>query len=106
MTFDVDLMRELMFVLESRELSPRSTIILDIDPLAERLERPPALVCESLDALLNLGYIEGPGADGPGMWFFRKLTRKGVFFLQATRSPRDWEQMKRHFDLNDPLAQR
>ena len=90
MFHDVELMRELLFLLEARQISPRSTE-------AQDLGQAPEVVEGSLDNLLDLGYIDGPGRDEPGFWLFRKLTRKGVEFVRATRRQRDWERIKNHF---------
>lgn len=97
MLHDVELMRELLFLLETRQISPRSTVILSIDTEAEELGQAPEAVEGSLDNLLDLGYIDGPGRDEPGFWLFRKLTRKGVEFVRATRRQGDWERIKDHF---------
>ncbi len=98
MGYDVELLRELIFSLEARQLSPRTTIVLSLTEEAVALGRTPTQVEASLDALLELEYIDGAGPDDePGYWLFRKLTRKGTQFVRATREPRDWERMKRHF---------
>lgn len=97
MSVDVELMRDLLFVLETRQVSPRSTVIVAIEDLAEDLGVMPETVAGGLDQLLALDYIEGPGADEPGFWFFRKLTRKGTQFVRATRKPADWARIKRHY---------
>lgn len=98
MEHDVELLRELMFSLEARQLSPRTTVVLSLVEEAVQFGRTPSQVESSLDALLELEYIDGAGHDDePGYWFFRKLTRKGTQFVRATREPRDWERMKRHF---------
>ena len=99
MEYDVDLLRELMFSLEARQQSPRATVVLALVEEAVEFGRTPAQVAECLDALLALEYIDGTGHDEePGYWLFRKLTRKGAQFVRATRAPRDWERMKRHFE--------
>lgn len=97
MFHDVELMRELLFLLEARQISPRSTVVLSIDTEAQELGQAPEAVEGGLDNLLDLGYIDGPGRDEPGFWLFRKLTRKGVEFVRATRRQRDWERIKNHF---------
>lgn len=99
MDFDVELMRDLMFSLEARQLSPRSTVILSLAETASELGCSQTEVARSLDALLDFEYIDGAGQDDErGFWLFRKLTRKGVQFVRATREPRDWERMKRRFE--------
>ena len=99
MEYDVELLRELMFSLEVRQLSPRTTVVLSLTEEAVAFGRTPAQVEASLDALLDLEYIDGAGHDDePSYWLFRKLTRKGTQFVRATREPRDWERMKRHFE--------
>lgn len=97
MDYDVELMRDLLLVLEERQVSPRATVIVEVDEVAMDLGRRTLVVEEGLNTLLTLGYIDGPGPDDPGLWFFRKLTRKGVQFIQATRSPADWARMKTYF---------
>ena len=97
MFHDVELMRDLLLLLETRQISPRSTVILSIDVEAEELGQAPGAVEGGLDHLLDLGYIDGAGRDEPGFWLFRKLTRKGVEFLKAARHQSDWEQIKRYF---------
>ena len=97
MSHDVELMRELLFLLEARQISPRSTVILSIDVEAEELGQAPEAIEDGLDNLLELGYIDGAGRDEPGLWLFRKLTRKGVEFVKATRHQRDWERIKRYY---------
>lgn len=96
---DVELLRDLMFALEARQQSPRTTIVLSLTDEADEFGCTPGEVERGLDALLGLDYIDGAGQDEePGFWLFRKLTRKGVQFVRATREPRDWERMKRHFE--------
>ena len=92
-----DLMRALLFVLEGRQVSPRATVLISIEDEAAELETDPGLVASGLDSLLGLDYIDGPGPDESGYWMFRKITRKGVEFIRATRNPRDWEKMKAKF---------
>ena len=94
---DVDLMRELMFVLEQRQVSPRETVIIAIEAEALDLGCLPATVKDSLNVLLDLEYVEGPGSDVDGTWLFRKLTRKGVQFVRAVRDPQDWDRMKQDY---------
>ena len=99
MEYDVEILRELMFALEERQQSPRSTVVLSLVDEAVDLGCSPAQVQDCLDGLLDLEYIEGAGHDeDPGFWLFRRLTRKGTQFVRATRSPQDWERMKRHFE--------
>ena len=101
MAQDVELMRELMFLLEARELSPRATVVISLDDEAPEIGFKSEDVAEGLNRLLDLDYIDGPGQDEPGFWLFRQLTRKGRNFLRATRRPDDWERMKRHFASQD-----
>lgn len=99
MEYDVELLRELLFSLEERQQSPRTTVVLSLVEEAAEFGRVPAQIEAGLDALLELEYIDGGGHDEePGYWLFRKLTRKGAQFVRATREPRDWERMKRHFE--------
>jgi hypothetical protein len=97
MVHDVDLLRDLLFMLEQRQVSPRATIIVSIDEASYDLNRMPDDIAKSLGVLQALDYIEGPGQDEPGVWLFRKLTRKGVQFVRQMRNPRAWEQMKSRF---------
>lgn len=94
---NVELMRELMLLLEARELSPRSTVVVSLDDEAIETGFTSDELADGLNLLLELDYIDGPGQDEPGFWLFRKLTRKGRNFISATRRPADWERMKRHF---------
>ena len=97
MAQDVELMRDLMLLLEARELSPRSTVVISLDDEALDTGFKSEDLAASLNVLLDLDYIDGPGQDEPGFWLFRQLTRKGRSFIRATRRPADWERMKRHF---------
>ena len=94
---DVDSMRNLLFILEERQVSPRATIIFSIQNAARELDCQSNEVLECLNLLQDLDYIEGPGQDEPGCWLFRKLTRKGVQFVRQTRSPQAWEKIKARF---------
>ena len=101
MGYDVDLMRALMLMLEDRQLSPRSTVVISLEDEAEALAQPAAEIGFCLNILLKLQYIDGPGADEPGYWLFRKLTRKGITFVDEVRRPKDWVRLKqsyRHLD--------
>lgn len=94
---DVELMRAILFVLESYQVSPRAVVVVSIDEEAVELGCSPDTMETSLNTLLDLDYIDGPGLDEPGYFLFRKLTRKAIRFLEATERPADWERMKRHF---------
>ena len=95
---DVDLLRELMVSLEKRQRSPRTTILLSLAEEAAAFGRSALEIGTGLDLLLRLEYIDGPGPDDEiGFWLFRKLTRKGRHFVDATRAPRDWERVKSRF---------
>ena len=96
---DVELMRDLLLLLEEYQTSPRSVIIVSVEAEADAVERPAAEIEACLATLLELDYIDGPGHDEPGFFLFRKLTRKGLKFVEAARRPRDWQAMKRHFEL-------
>ncbi len=102
---DVDLMRDLLFLLEERQISPRSNIVLSIEAEAEVLGEMPEAIEAGLNMLLELEYIDGPGQDEPGFWFFRKLTRKGNEFVKATRRQGDWERLKHYFAHQVPTAE-
>ena len=105
MMHDVELMRDLLFLLEERQHSPRSNVVLSIDDEAEVLGHLPEVVEAGLNTLLKLDYIDGPGRDEPGFWLFRKLTRKGNEFVKATRREADWERLKWYFTLRPPAAE-
>ena len=94
---DVEMLRELMLVLEDRQLSPRQTIIIELYAEAEALTWSPLDLADGLDHLLAIDYIEGPGMDEEGFFLFRKLTRRGLAFLRAARRPRDWDKLKRQY---------
>ncbi len=96
MLADADLLRNLILRLERRQVSPRTTIIIEPEDEAEILRADKTMIIASLDRLLDLGYIEGPGEDN-GAWLFRKLTAKGTRFAAAACDPKDWEMIKRHF---------
>lgn len=97
MEYDVELMRDMMLLLETRQLSPRSTVVISLGEVADELGTITAAVAASLDLLLRLDYIDGAGQDEYGYWLFRKLTRKGVEFVRQARRPKDWERLKRHY---------
>ena len=105
MMHDVELIRDLLFLLEDRQISPRSNVVLSIDAEAAALGELPEAVEASLNMLLDLDYIDGPGQDEPGFWLFRKLTRKGNEFIKATRREGDWERLKGYFALRPPSAE-
>jgi hypothetical protein len=93
-TSDVDLLRIILLQLEARQVSPRATVIISIQDEADDLLSDSQAVAAALDRLLELDYIDGPGHDTGDMWLFRKLTRRGIQFLKATRDPAAWETMK------------
>lgn len=100
MEYDVELLRELMFALDERQQSPRMTVVLSLPEEARAFGCSPLEIETCLDVLLELEYIDGAGHDeDPNFWLFRRLTRKGTQFVRATRKPRDWERMKRHFQV-------
>jgi hypothetical protein len=94
MSFDVDFLRNLLFRLELRQVSPRSTIIIQTQVEAQILGQNKFTITDSLNYLHELGYIDGPGAEGDDIWLFRKLTPKGDKFVDAARDPRDWQEIK------------
>ena len=94
---DVELFRDLLLVLETYQTSPRAVVIISSELESETLGRPPVEIEEGLATLLDYEYIDGPGPDEPGFFLFRKLTRKGLEFIKASRHPRDWEQLKQHY---------
>ena len=97
MEHDVELMRELLLTLDEYQTSPRSIVVVSATIEAEALERDAGEIEAGLASLLDFEYIDGPGRDAPGFFLFRKLTRKGLKFVQETRNPRDWEKLKRHY---------
>ena len=92
---DVDLLRRLMLMLEARQASPRQIIVLMLRDEAEALCCTLDDLVDGLDHLLAIQYIEGPGIDEEDFFLFRKLTRRGTQFVQATRLPRDWDRLKK-----------
>lgn len=93
---DVELLRTALLYLETRQVSPRATVIIDLREDAADLAYDERIFEDGLNLLLDLDYIEGPGPDATGFWLFRKLTRKGLEFVRATRDPADWTRMKKH----------
>jgi hypothetical protein len=91
---DVELLRVALLYLETRQVSPRATVIIDLRDEAADLDYDQQVFEDGLNLLLDLDYIEGPGSDANGLWLFRKLTRKGIEFVRATRDPADWARMK------------
>ena len=104
MSADIELLRDLLFVLETYQTSPRAVIVVSAEIEAETLERPAVEIEDGLATLLGYDYIDGPGPDEPGFFLFRKLTRKGLEFIKASRHPRDWEDLKRHYAERSPDA--
>lgn len=97
MSSDVELFRDLLMVLETYQTSPRSVVVVSSELESETLGRAPEEIEDSLATLLDYDYIDGPGPDEPGFFLFRKLTRKGLEFIKASRHPRDWEKLKRRY---------
>ena len=93
---DVEFLRRLLLYLEERQVSPRATIIIDMEADAFDLDCDARMLKESLNLLLDLDYIEGPGLDD-AVWLFRKLSRKGALFLDTVRHPADWDRLKRRY---------
>jgi hypothetical protein len=96
LSHDVELLRTALLYLETRQVSPRATVIIDLRDEAADLDYDQQVFENGLNLLLDLDYIEGPGSDAQGLWLFRKLTRKGIEFVRATRDPADWTRMKQH----------
>ncbi len=94
---DVDLLRRLMLMLEERQLSPRQPVVILLPDEAGALNCSPQEVADGLDRLLAIEYIDGPGLDEEGFFLFRKLTRRGIQFVQAARRPGDWEKLKKQY---------
>ena len=94
---DFEFLRLLLLYLEDRQTSPRATVIVDTRDEAAALDCHPAAFEQGLTLLLDLGYVEGPGADGSGLWLFRKLSRKGVEFVRLAREPKDWLRLKHRY---------
>ena len=87
MDFDVDLMRELLFDLESKQTSSGATVVISLDAEAMDLGRHVRDIEVGLATLRDFAYIAGPEAEAPGFFPFRELTEKGTAFLRATRRP-------------------
>ncbi len=94
MLSEVDLARALMLRLETLQLSPRAAVVVSVGDEAFALGVGSGDVLAALDLLRGLGYVDGPGAQTPGIWLFRKLTRRGRAFVEAAREPADWERIK------------
>ena len=78
-----------------RQVSPRSTIVIVLRDEAEAFDADHRLLMEAMNILLDIDYIEGPGPEGDDIWLFRKLTRRGIDFVEAAREPADWDRLKR-----------
>ena len=94
MPHDVDLLRDILLYLEGRQVSPRATVMVEVAAEAAELGLDERAFGTGLNLLLDLDYIEGPGAEAGGIWLFRKLTGKGVQFVRAARRPADWDRIK------------
>jgi hypothetical protein len=94
-----------MFLLESRQASPRTIVIILPEEEARHLGTCTGSVLNGLNLLKDLDYIDGPGAESDGHWFFRKLTRKGADFVRITRRPDEWEIIKYKNALLTKLAE-
>jgi hypothetical protein len=94
MDFDADLLRDLLLKLESRQRSPRETIFILLEDLAETLHRSRSEIETHLKFLSSHDFIDGPGTDEDGLWLFRKLTSKGRWLSDNIRDPVDWQNIK------------
>lgn len=99
LTHDVELLRTALLYLETRQVSPRASVIIFLREEAAALDYDERSFEEALNRLLELDYIEGPGPEANGLWLFRKLTRKGVEFVRATRDADDWDRLKQRRTL-------
>jgi hypothetical protein len=95
---DVELLRSILLYLETRQASPRAIVLIMIEDEAAEIGSRADALRDGLELLLELDYIDGPGPDVDGVWLFRKLTRKGIAFLQAARDPAGWDRLKRLHD--------
>jgi hypothetical protein len=93
--YDVEVLRAVLLYLETRQVSPRTTVIIVLREEARDLTDDARELCDGLNLLRDLDYIEGPGADADDIWLFRKLRPKGVAFVKAARDPEAWDRMKR-----------
>lgn len=100
LSHDVELLRTALLYLETRQVSPRATVVIDVRDGAADLDYDEQRFEDGLNLLLDLDYIEGPGPEADGLWLFRKLTRKGIEFVRATRDPADWTRMKQDRGIN------
>ena len=91
---DFELLRLILLHLEDRQTSPRATVIIELAAEAEAVACDAGSLEDGLNLLLQLGYIEGPGAEANGFWLFRKLSRKGAEFVRLARDPADWSRLK------------
>ncbi len=97
MTYDVDLMRTLMLILEDRQTSPRATTIISLDDEADALGQEAAAIGFCLNTLLDLEYIDARGEDELGFWLIGKLRRNGASFVDEVRMPQDWKRVKQSY---------
>ncbi len=94
MPHDFEQLRLILLYLEDRQISPRATVIIDTIGEAELVACDAQTFEDGLNRLLELGYVDGPGLGGQGLWLFRKLSRKGIEFVRVAREPADWARLK------------
>ena len=73
---------------------PPEAFLLPLEDMALALGRTRAEVTGALELLLELAFIDAPGAYHGDAWIFRKLTRRGVELAERVRDPREWEKVK------------
>jgi len=102
MARDVDLMRLLLLELQQMQRSPPEGFLLPLEEIAHGLARARSDVVSALETLLELDFIEAPGAYRDGAWIFRKLTRRGEELAALVRDEDIWGKVKEGYgDLLD-----
>jgi hypothetical protein len=89
---DVEALRALLLALEHVQRSPPEPIFVAVGELAGLLQRSRSQIIEGLDTLVDLNFIEGPGAYRESDWLFRRLTRRGEVLAELIRDPDDWRE--------------
>ena len=90
---DPDLLRKIALILEPLQRSPPEPVVLGLATLAADLGCSVGEAADALDRLADLSLIEGPGTFYDS-WLFRRLTPKGLFFVDEVRNETRWRQIK------------
>lgn len=99
---DVELLRSLLLGLERAQRSPPEPIFIMLDDFARRFDRLPSEIEAHLDLLVDLDFIEGPGAYKDKTWLFRKLTKRGCWLVENIRDVQKWQEIKRDYAWANP----